>query len=58
MANFNPKMLSQIYRRDKWDETNDLSDWLDWETHIAWLHRTDLVYWQLQYCLFNQNEVS
>ena len=56
MANFNPK-LSRIYPR-KWDETNDLSDWLDWETAIEWLEQPDLVYWQLQYCLFNQNEVS
>ena len=57
MANFNPK-LSGIYPRNKWDVQNDLSDWLDWETCTEWLHRPDLVYWQLQYCLFNQNEVS
>lgn len=53
MANFNPK-----FPRNKWDEENDLTDWLDWEICTEWLHRQDLLYWQLQYCLFNQNEVS
>ena len=56
MANSNPKW--RVFPRSKWDEQNDLSDWLDWETCTEWLHRQDLLYWELQYCLFNQNEVS
>ena len=57
MANSNPKW-SGVFPRSKWDEQNDLSNWLDWETCTEWLERPGLVSWHLQYCLFNQNEVS
>lgn len=51
MANSKPK---RDWPRNEWDAKNDLTDWLDWETHIEWLSRLDLVHWRLQYCLFTE----
>ncbi len=54
MANSRPKRNWPFGSHSEWDVKNDLSDWLDWETAIEWLSRPDLVYWQLQYCLFTE----